>query len=112
MAAPLRPQQQHLTAPGGCFNELVSQPFGQLDHSASVPYNAAIGTGMKQAFPNVEPIVVEPRVGIAYNPTPSTVVRGGFGIFTDLYQGLIADRLITNAPAVASFTTTRRYRRS
>ncbi len=89
----------------GCFNELVTQPFGQLDHNASVPYNQVIRTGITQAFPNVEPIVVAPRVGVAYNPTPSTVVRGGFGIFSDLYQGLIADRLITNAPAVASFTT-------
>jgi outer membrane receptor protein involved in Fe transport len=90
----------------GCFNELVNQPFGQLSHSASTPYNAAIQTGLKQAFPNVEPIVPEPRIGFAYNITGSTVLRGGFGIFSDLYQGLIADRLITNAPAVASFTTT------
>ena len=98
-------RNSNISCGAGCFNELVTQPFGQLDHSASVPYNAVIGTGIKQAFPNVEAIVVEPRVGIAYNPTPSTVVRGGFGIFSDLYQGLIADRLITNAPAVASFTT-------
>ncbi len=90
----------------GCFNELASQPFGQLTHDATVPYNSAIRTGLKQAFPDVEPVVVAPRVGFAYNPTPSTVIRGGFGIFSDLYQGLIADRLITNAPAVSSFTTT------
>src|ERR1700761_445176 len=42
---------------------------------------------------------------MARNRHNNTVVRGGFGIFSDLYQGLIADRLITNAPAVASFTT-------
>ncbi|MFL6465551.1 MAG: carboxypeptidase regulatory-like domain-containing protein, partial [Bryobacteraceae bacterium] len=90
----------------GCFNELVTQPFGQLAHSATTPYNATIQTGLKQAFPSVEPIVPEPRIGFAWNASKSTVVRGGFGIFSDLYQGLIADRLITNSPSVASFTAT------
>ncbi len=90
----------------GCFTELANQPFGQLSHSASTPYNVAIQTGLPQAFPALEPIVTEPRVGFAWNAAPSTVFRGGFGIFSDLYQGLIADRLITNSPNVASFTTT------
>ncbi len=90
---------------GGCFNELATQPFGQLDHNVNTPYNATINTGLKEAFPSVEPIVVEPRIGIAYSPTSKTVLRGGFGIFSDLYQGLIADRLITNAPAISQFTT-------
>ena len=88
-----------------CFNELVAQPFGQLGQNASLPYNAAIKTGNQEAFPDVEPVVIAPRVGMAWNVTPHTVLRGGFGIFSDLYQGLIADRLITNSPAVASFTT-------
>lgn len=89
----------------GCFNELSGQPFAQISHNMDTPYNATIVTGLKEAFPSVEPMVYEPRVGMAWNVTGSTVVRGGFGIFSDLYQGLIADRLITNSPAVASFTT-------
>ncbi|MBV9039077.1 MAG: TonB-dependent receptor, partial [Acidobacteriaceae bacterium] len=88
----------------GCFSELTG-PFRQVDHSPSTPYNASIKTGLRQAFYDVEPVVVAPRVGFAWSVTPSTVLRGGFGIFSDLYQGLIADRLITNAPLVTSFTT-------
>jgi hypothetical protein len=90
----------------GCFNELAGQPFGQVNHSATSPYNAVIQTGLKEAFPNVEPVVPTPRIGVAWNVSGSTVLRGGFGVFSDLYQGLIADRFVTNAPAVASFTAT------
>jgi outer membrane receptor protein involved in Fe transport len=98
-------RNSNITCGAGCFNEFATQPFGQLAHTATTPYNATIKTGLTQAFPNLEPIVPEPRVGLAWNATKSTVIRTGFGIFSDLYQGLIADRLITNSPAVASFTT-------
>jgi len=98
-------RNSNIRCSAGCFTELANQPFGQVDHSATTPYNATIATGLKEAFPGVEPIVPAPRVGFAYSPTQSTVVRGGFGIFSDLYQGLIADRLITNAPTETSFTT-------
>ncbi|HSU57857.1 MAG TPA: TonB-dependent receptor [Bryobacteraceae bacterium] len=98
-------RNSNIKCSAGCFNELMGQPFRQVNHSATTPYNAVIQTGLKEAFPSVEPVVIAPRLGFAYNAAGSTVIRGGFGIFSDLYQGLIADRLITNAPAVASFTT-------
>jgi hypothetical protein len=87
-----------------CFNEFGTT-FQQADHTATTPYNAVIKTGLNQAFPSVEKVVPTPRVGFAWNVTKSTVIRGGVGLFTDLYQGLIADRFFTNSPAVATFTT-------
>jgi outer membrane receptor protein involved in Fe transport len=57
----------------GCFNELVNQPFAQVNHNSTIAYNSVIQTGLKQAFPSVEPIVPEPRIGFAWNVTPSTV---------------------------------------
>lgn len=99
-------RNSNITCGASCFNELVGQPFGSVNHSATTPYNQVIKTGLGQAFPSVEPVVLGPRVGMAWSITPKTVIRGGFGLFSDLYQGLIADRLITNSPAVASFTAT------
>ena len=86
-------RNSNIQCPAGCFNELAGQPFVQANHSVATPYNAVIRTGLKEAFPNVEPIVAEPRVGFAYNAPGNLVLRGGFGIFSDLYQGVIADRL-------------------
>ena len=97
-------RNSNIRCSAGCFNELVNQPFGQVNHTATTPYNQVIQTGLKEAFPSLEPMVYAPRVGMAWNLAPTTVLRGGVGIFSDLYQGLIADRLITNSPAVASFT--------
>ncbi len=85
-----------------CFNQLGA-PFASVNHDPTQPYNSVIKTGLKEAFPSIEPIVAAPRVGVAYSITPTTVLRGGVGLFSDLYQGLIADRFLTNAPNVASF---------
>jgi hypothetical protein len=97
-------RNSNITCGGGCFNEFGS-PFAGADHSVTTPYNATIHVGLPTAFPSVEKIVPAPRIGMAYSVTKSTVIRGGFGIFSDLYQGLIADRFITNSPAVATFST-------
>jgi Carboxypeptidase regulatory-like domain len=97
-------RNSNITCAGKCFNELLS-PFASLAHNAATPYNTTIHTGLSQGFPSLEPIVTEPRIGIAYRATKSTVLRGGFGIFSDLYQAVLADRFLTNSPAVPSFTT-------
>jgi hypothetical protein len=97
-------RNSNITCGSPCFNELGS-PFAAASHNQATPYNGSIQS-TSTAFPSVQSIVPAPRVGMAYSVTKSTVIRGGFGIFSDLYQGLIADRFITNSPAVPSFTTT------
>ncbi len=88
-----------------CFARFAA-PFAQLDHSVSTPYNKAVATGLSQAFPNLERVTFGPRGGFAWTPTSKSdlVVRGGFGLFSDLYPGFLADRFITNLPNVTSFT--------
>ncbi len=85
-----------------CFTRLIS-PFANISHDPNVPYNQIINTGLKNAFPHIEKVVLAPRAGLTYSVTPNTVIRGGVGIFSDLFAGLIVDRFLTNAPNVATF---------
>jgi hypothetical protein len=85
-----------------CFARLAG-PFQNLPHDQNVPYNGVIRTGLNNAFQGIEPIVVTPRLGVAYSVTPTTVLRGGIGLFTDLFPGTLVDRFFTQAPNVASF---------
>jgi hypothetical protein len=85
-----------------CFTRLAG-PFESINHDPNTPYNQVIKTGQSNAFADVQPFVFSPRLGMAYSVTPNTVIRGGFGLFTDLYPAFIIDRFITNAPNVATF---------
>ena len=85
-----------------CITRLIA-PFQGITHDPTVPYNQIIKPGLNKAFAGMETAVFSPRIGIAYNMKPNTVIRGGFGLFTDLYPALIVDRFITNAPNVATF---------
>src|SRR5579863_8338471 len=85
-----------------CFQSL-SAPFQNLNPAA--PVNQALSTGLKTAFPYVTPVVYEPKVGFAWSPfgAKNTVVRGGFGIFSDAIPTGAIDNILTNAPNDPSF---------
>ena len=88
-----------------CFSRL-NTPFSLMSHDASIPYNAVISTGLHSAFPNIEKVALQPRLGFTWSPGghSSTVLRGGIGIFSDLYQGVLLDNMISNSPRTNSFT--------
>ncbi len=99
-------RNSNITCKKNCFAEF-GVPFGSIDHSATTPYNSSVKTGLAQAFPDQQAFVITPRIGLAWkSPNGKTVVRGGEGLFTDLYPGLVADNFLTNLPNVASFTAT------
>ncbi|HTA43429.1 MAG TPA: TonB-dependent receptor [Bryobacteraceae bacterium] len=100
-------RNSNLRCPAGCFTELADQgSFDTVAHSATIPYNQTIQTGLKNALGSIDPISPEPRAGFAWSLMKSTVLRGGVGLFADVNPGLLYDRFITNAPAESLFTTT------
>jgi outer membrane receptor protein involved in Fe transport len=95
---------------GNCSSNCVSiptTPFQGLNHDATVPFNQMVTTGRSNILRSIEGIVVEPRLGFAWTPggdRGKTVIRGGGGLFTDLYPGTILDNFTTNFPEVVSFS--------
>lgn len=84
-----------------CFSRFIS-PFPELTKGLPVPYNNSIETSVGHAFYNIEPVIPQPRVTVAYSPSWSlnTVFRGGIGLFSDLYPAFFASRLGGNPPNV------------
>jgi hypothetical protein len=92
---------------GTCQSNCVaraSQPFQTLNHDPSVPYNQMLTTGGSQILPDVEKVVIEPRLGVAFSPSGKTVIRGGIGLFSDLYPGTLLNLFTTNFPQVTAFS--------
>ncbi|HWZ49971.1 MAG TPA: carboxypeptidase regulatory-like domain-containing protein [Granulicella sp.] len=89
-----------------CFAYTNGQ-FSTLNPSTSTPYSSLISSGNHAAFPSYQAIAINPRVGFSWSPLGTdsrTVVRGGFGMFTDVFPGTVADDFLNNAPTNVGFT--------
>jgi Carboxypeptidase regulatory-like domain len=81
--------------------------FDSLNASPATAYSSLLTSGQHQAFPGFQAITVNPRVGFSWSPFgsgSSTVVRGGFGLFTDVFPATVADSFLNNAPTNVGFT--------
>jgi hypothetical protein len=89
-----------------CFARL-SDSFLDVSHDPNQPYNQAIVSGQHQALAGYEGISWEPRVGFAWQPLGrnNTVIRGGFGLFSDTFPGTVATLFDTNSPLKNTFIT-------
>jgi len=87
-----------------CFARL-DNPFSQISHNVDIPYNQAILANQHSAFPDIEKLALQPRFGFTYSPLglSNTVLRGGIGVFSDLYQGLLLDSMYENSPTTNIF---------
>jgi hypothetical protein len=91
-----------------CFANSV-EPFNELDHDPTIPYDQVIKTGLHQALTGLTNLEWQPRMSFAWQPfgtEHNTVLRGGIGIFYDNFPGTIADNFSQNPPLLNGFTVT------
>ncbi len=77
--------------------------FAAVSHDANQPLNLAIQTGLGNVFEATPLAILQPRTAVAWELHPKTVLRTGFGLFSDLLPGSIADVIGTNPPYVNTF---------
>lgn len=78
------------------------------DSNPGTPYDQLYSFDHPRAFPSLQHVGYEPRIGFSWLPFgvgSKTTVRGGFGLFTDSFPGVVADSILENAPTSAIFTT-------
>ena len=95
------------------FNSDPFNPHGQIDrlhgsfdsisHDVNQPLNATIQTGLGNVFSSTPLAILQPRTAIAWQFQPKSVLRAGFGIFSDILPGSIADVVGVNPPNVKTF---------
>jgi hypothetical protein len=77
--------------------------FDSISHDVDQPLNAAIQTGLGNLFSSTPLAILQPRTAIAWQFTPQSVLRSGFGLFSDLLPGSVADTIGMNPPYVRTF---------
>jgi hypothetical protein len=77
--------------------------FNSISHEVSQPLNQAIQIHLGNLFSSTPTAILQPRTAIAWQFEPKSVLRTGFGIFSDILPGTVADLIGTNPPYDKAF---------
>ncbi len=77
--------------------------FSSVSHDVSQPLNEAIQTHLGNLFSSTPLAILQPRTALAWQFEPNSVLRTGFGIFSDILPGTVADLIGTNPPYDKTF---------
>ena len=77
--------------------------FYSISHDVNQPLSDAIQTGLGNLFASTPLAILQPRTAIAWQFEPNTVLRTGFGVFSDILPGSVADLIGVNPPYVRTF---------
>ena len=86
---------------GGCFS-LYKGAFPNANASVNYQYNWEVQSENWHPFDKVQFGNIQPRFGFNYSVDDKTEVRGGVGLFADLYPAGFLDGVIQNFPNVNS----------
>ena len=77
--------------------------FDSISHAVNEPLNNTIRTALGNIFSSTPLAILQPRTAIAWQFEQNTVLRSGFGLFSDILPGTVADLVGTNPPYVQTF---------
>jgi hypothetical protein len=77
--------------------------FDSISHNLNESLSDAIQTHIGSVFSSTPVAILQPRAAIAWQIEPKTVLRSGFGLFSDLLPGDVVDLIGTNPPYVQTF---------
>jgi hypothetical protein len=76
----------------------LSGSFNSISHDVNQPLNAAVQTHLGNLFSSTPVAILQPRMAVAWQLKPKSVLRTGFGIFSDILPGSVADLVGANPP--------------
>ena len=77
--------------------------FYSISHNVNQPLNDAIQTNLGNVFASTPLAILQPRTAFAWQFEPNSVLRAGFGVFSDILPGSVADLVGVNPPYVQTF---------
>jgi hypothetical protein len=77
--------------------------FDSISHDVNQPLSDAIEMHLGNLFSSTPLAILQPRTAVAWQVEPKTVLRTGFGLFSDLLPGTVADLIGMNPPYVQTF---------
>jgi len=77
--------------------------FDSISHDVNQPLNQVIQTRQGTIFAATPAAILQPRTAIAWQIEPKTVMRTGFGLFSDILPGSVVDTVGTNPPYSKTF---------
>jgi len=77
--------------------------FDSISHDVSQPLSTTIRTALGNIFSSTPLAILQPRTALAWQFRPDSLLRAGFGLFSDILPGTIADLVGVNPPYVQTF---------
>ena len=84
-------------------HDQVARLRGPFGSDPTQPLNEAIQTHLGHLFSSTPVAILQPRTAIAWQFEPKFVLRTGFGIFSDILPGTVADLIGINPPYDKTF---------
>src|SRR5204863_3037755 len=77
--------------------------FDAIPHDLNQPLSQAISTRLANVFAATPLAIPQPITAIVWQVAPGTVLRSGFGLFSDILPGSVVDLVGANPPYSTSF---------